>query len=470
MRKLVNIIILFWFLLPCLMVQGAIVPVEDARLIARNIYFERIQPFRIMQKENVKITEELTVSMGGQPVYYAFNIGKKEGFVIVSAEDLVYPVLGYSFEGSFRTDDHNPAFAELMNSYEVQIMDSRKGESFRFAEIEEVWDRYKDLNFAPAKDLQTVEPLCKTKWGQGTYYNDSCPGNAVVGCVAVAMGQVMVSFKWPPQGKGTYSYTHSVYGPQSANFGATTYNWNAMANQLTSPNPAVAQLLYHCGVSVDMNYSPGGSGASIYRAMESFYAFFRYNMNRRVARKNDYSDIYWKILIRAQHMNGRPVMYAGPGHAFVCDGFQYPDHFHFNWGWSGSYDGYFYLTSLKPGTSNYTSDQLAIVDNYPDTTSKSDGFGEGGKRIQEELPEVQVLPNPVSDGKVLISLMNDYEGYVTITVRNVSGQLAEEIIVYKDSEWFKYDINLFHLKNGFYILGFEMDNKVVFEKILIQRH
>ncbi len=464
-------VMLIALMLLALRVLGGIVPVEDARIIARNVYFERVQPFRTIPLEKVIITGEFTVAMAGEPVYFVFNIGNNDGFVIISADDEVYPILGYSFSGSYRTDDHHPAFAAQLNLYEEQILYVRKQESTRLAEIDEVWDKYLDEQFAPAKDIlgQTVGPLCKTKWDQDGFYNDSCPGNSVTGCVATAMAQVMKAFAWPVKGKGSYSYTHPSYGVQYANFGNTTYKWSQMTNEVVSPNAAVAQLIYHCGVSVDMNYSPGGSGASMYRAKDAFYYFFRYSPFVRLVNKSDYTDIYWKILIRAQHMNGRPVMYSGPGHAFVCDGFQYHDHFHFNWGWGGSYDGYFYLNDLRPGYYNLTNGQDAIVDNYPDTATKYEQIGEGGMRSLLEGDLVQFNPNPSPDGRIRLTMMNDYTGDVTITVFDPSGRMKEQLVIRKEHEWEVADVNFEHLGSGFYLARIQIGNQTINQRFIINR-
>lgn len=456
------------FLVVTFNVDGRIVPLEEARSIARNLYFERVQSFRSIAPEQVKISEEFTVSMAGEPVYYVFNIGIEEGFVIISADDRVFPVLAYSFSGRYNTDDHNPAFQSWMQIYEEQILDCRGKELFRYAEIEEAWEKYSRDDFSPAKNIQTVGPICKTTWNQGKYYNDSCPSNSLTGCVATAMAQVMKAFNWPPKGKGSYSYSHSYYGLQSANFGNTTYKWNEMPNVVTSPNPAVAQLMYHCGVSVDMSYSPGGSGASMYSAKDAFIFYFRYSPFIRLEQKNSFTDIYWKILIRAQHMNDRPVMYSGPGHAFICDGFQYPDHFHFNWGWGGSYDGYYYMTSLRPGSHNYTNGQDAIVDCYPDSTKAIEGAGEGAKRISDN-DEIQIMPNPVTDGALTLAMINDYTGDVVVTITNVAGQVFDRFIISKESEWSKTELNLGYLTNGFYMMHLEAGQETYRKKFLVSR-
>jgi hypothetical protein len=65
------------------------------------------------------------------------------------------------------------------------------------------------------------------------------------------------------------------------------------------------------------------------------------------------------------------VGYGTGGHSFVCDGYQ-GDYFHFNWGWGGACDGYYYLHDLTPGLRNFNDDQMAVFSIRP-----GDGDGNG---------------------------------------------------------------------------------------------
>ncbi|MBO7629572.1 MAG: C10 family peptidase, partial [Bacteroidales bacterium] len=60
-----------------------------------------------------------------------------------------------------------------------------------------------------SKNAQTVDPLITAKWGQGSPYNALCPPNTPVGCVAVAMGQVMRYWGYPEHGIDSHSYTYN---------------------------------------------------------------------------------------------------------------------------------------------------------------------------------------------------------------------------------------------------------------------
>ncbi len=211
-----------------------------------------------------------------------------------------------------------------------------------------------------SRDFDNVDPLLSTLWNQGTYYNQLCPtdpngpgGHVWAGCVATAMGQVMKYHDHPDQGTGSHSYYAAGYGTQSANFGVTTYEWSSMPNQINSNNLPIATLLYHLGVSVDMQYSPNGSGAYSSDARDALVDYFSYSPNAQLLPKNSFPIETFIYKLQNELNLNRPVYYSGSGsgggHAFVCDGYQGDDYFHFNWGWSGYGDGYFYLNNLNPG-------------------------------------------------------------------------------------------------------------------------
>jgi len=206
-------------------------------------------------------------------------------------------------------------------------------------------------------------------------------GHAFGGCVATAMAQIMKYHAYPTQGIGSRTYSDpvnrnyysdipgSAYGTQSADFGNTVYNWAAMPNAISGSNYEIARLIYHCGVSVDMNFGPEGSSGSTSTASDSLKKYFKYDDSVSFFSKSGYTDATWISMLRADLDAGRPILYSGSGtgggHAFVCDGYQATNHFHFNWGWGGYLDGYFYLTALTPEGRNYTNDQDAVLNILP---------------------------------------------------------------------------------------------------------
>jgi len=331
------------------------------------------------------------------PLFYVFNVTGSHGFIIISADDIIPPVLAYSSETSFIADNIPPNVAAWLKGYEDQISYAISSNLEPAPEVQSQWAA---LNAGPLhrnvlKSTRGVAPLITTLWDQSPFYNALCPFDntynqlTVTGCVATAMAMVMKYHNYPQTGVGSYSYNTNRYGTLSANFGATTYNWSAMPNNVTSSNTAVATLMYHCGVSVKMDYnvgSKGGSAAYVVASDSPFCVenalkdYFGYASTLQGVKKSSYTDSQWISLLKTELDASRPMVYAGEGteggHCFVCDGYNDSTYFHFNWGWSGSYDGYFLLTNLNPegtgtggGSGSYTTGQQAVIGIRPPSST-----------------------------------------------------------------------------------------------------
>lgn len=354
---------------------------------------------------NMELTYAITGNSPGavDTLLYVFNTGS--GFVMVAAEDAVSPILGYSTTSRFEhtTRSIPPALAKWLEGYRQQISYARAHNLAATPEITAHWERL--LAGAPGSGPKlkatAVTPLLETTWDQSPYYNELCPWDddydeqTVTGCVATAMAQVMKYWNYPATGSGFHSYNHPNYGTLSANFGATTYDWAAMPNNVTGPNAAVATLMYQVGVSVDMGYnvgSEGGSGAYVIESASpvthcSEYAlknYFGYKPSMQGIRRSYYTDLQWMNLIKNEINESRPIIYAGfgggGGHCFVADGYDNNDFIHFNWGWGGYFDGYFESHALNPGgtgtgggTGGFNSGHQAIIGVEPIDTATSTG-------------------------------------------------------------------------------------------------
>ena len=323
----------------------------------------------------------------GDAAFYVFNAG--DGFVIVAADDCATPILAYSDKGSFNSEDIPPAMQAYLEGFVEQIEYGIENNISADEKTAQQWKLAKTTGrISENRDANTVGPLVTATWWQNTYYNRMCPedpkssddGHVLVGCVATAMGEIMHYYKWPETGNGTHSYKPSGYPTQTANFGATTYDWNNMPNKLISTSTetqinAVALLLWHCGVSVNMNYGLNASGANSVNVPNALLSYFRYSTELSYAEKKDYDDAVWLAMVKACLDKGRPLYYSAAsvnasgvrsGHAFVCDGYDADHKLHFNWGWNGSSDGYFALNAMNTGSFKFKFQHAAIFNIHPD--------------------------------------------------------------------------------------------------------
>lgn len=319
------------------------------------------------------------------PYLYVFN--HENGFVIVAADDRAYPILGYG-EGVFDVNNIPDGLRYYLGFYGRQIQYAIDNEWTADEEVAAQWELLRKEGVTMKTRMEkSVNPLLSTTWNQDypyNYYAPSCTsywlGNhCYAGCVATAMSQVMKFWNWPETGVGEHSYNTSTYpgggAALSANFGETTYNWSIMPNQLGSQAneaaQAVALLMYHCGVSVDMDFTPQGSGAQTGDVPTALSEYFRYGECANMKSRDSYSKAKWEDMLMAQLDRGIPFVYAGSdtdgGHAFNCDGYNNNRMFHFNWGWSGQYNNtYYQIDALNTGNGSFNLYQRAVFEIMPD--------------------------------------------------------------------------------------------------------
>ncbi|MDO8366982.1 MAG: C10 family peptidase [Saprospiraceae bacterium] len=312
--------------------------------------------------------------------FYIFNVNYTRGFVIVAGDDAVTPILGYSDAGPFDPNDIPINMEKWLEHYRHEIFFIVENKIKATGPIQSEWKTLRSTVPINNADNSSVDPLLTTTWDQSPYYNELCPGGSVTGCVATAMAQIMKYWNHPVSGQGEHSYLENDYGTLYANFGATIYGWFNMPNNLNSNNDDVAKLMYHCGVSVNMDYSPSVSGTYSENVPGALINYFSYDSGCNLVNQGSYSDAGWVAMFKGELDAGRPVQHSGSGnggaHAFVCDGYDDNNKFHINWGWGGGSNGYFIMNSLNPtflgigsgSGGGYSTNQKAIIGIKPNAT------------------------------------------------------------------------------------------------------
>ena len=316
--------------------------------------------------------------------FYLFA-SEQGGFVLVAADDCVVPILGYSTTNVFDVKGMPAHVADWLSGYEEQIayfvrQDARlRSSGLQCGDdngniVAQQWKLLLAGQNLEQTNNSSVSPLLSTTWNQSPYYNDLCPvdydnytGHAYAGCVAIATAQVMKYWNHPSVGYGSMTYYHDTYGNLSANFGGTTYQWSGMPNALSSSSTssqinAVATLVYHVGVAVNMDYGPDGSGAKTISngdpvqpsAENALKNNFKYSSSLHSIHRSDYAPEEFASILCTELDNSRPIIFSGrdvdAGHAFVLDGYDIYGNFHVNWGWGSYCDGYYAMGALNPST------------------------------------------------------------------------------------------------------------------------
>lgn len=386
---------------------------EDAALVADH-FMNVASSSAHGQKAPAKRMVMKTAAAAEENQFYIYENADGEGWVMVAANDVVRPILAYSETGHFRTDNMPVNVKGWLQSYNKQIKYVEQNYPEASEEIQQEWKKLRS-GARQVKASVVVSPLIKTGWDQDSPYWNSCPKKGstycYTGCVATAMAQVMNYWQWPKQGTGSHSvkYNGTTY---TANFGNTTYDWNNMLDSYsgsatTAQKTAIATLMLHCGIAVDMQYgtsSEGGSaaytidyngyfsGKGTMCAETALQQFFGYNSETvtgycRDGESNPYmkkwSRTEWIAMLKVELNASRPIMYAGCGyetpgdeesvygHSFVCDGYDSDNKFHFNWGWGNWCDGYYDVDAMvtnDPGSGggngeyNYYQDVIIGIE------------------------------------------------------------------------------------------------------------
>ena len=365
MRKL----LLLFFLLVFALAEGREITESEAAVIASEFFNMSGQnPQRKGSPRAVKPDSKKSAETVGEArPYYIFNADDSCGFVIVSGDDEMKPVVGYSVSGSVAGTTLPPQLEAYLAGYEKQLALMRSGDARR----------------AATAGGQAVAPLITSKWGQGEPYNMLCPMTgsmqgahwvefqSLTGCVATAMAQVMNYHEFPPKGHGTFSHPSNELN--TIDLSKSTYDWVNMKDSYSgsytdAEADAVARLMFDAGLSVNTSYKGSGSGAYPGDIAPALLRNFNYSKDARFLLREAFTSQEWVDMIRENLLAKRPIIYGAEDHEFVCDGIDSNDYLHISWGWYGSYDGYFDMNALEPygaGGVNYYRDQDMIAYIHP---------------------------------------------------------------------------------------------------------
>lgn len=307
---------------------------------------------------------EITLS---QQSYFVFPNANSKGFTIVSGDDRLPEIVGYSSQGSYDENNLPEGFISFMKAYQNLYNKVNLGDAEALKNLAEI-KAWRNKKNASAASTSAVAPLLgNIEWDQTSPYNNMCPKYdsvhvAATGCVATAMAQVMAYYKYPKQLKADIPGYVNRWNGIPMEIPTITqeegiYDWDNMlpkynkeANATQQQKDAVAKLMYHCGAAVRMSYGPE-SGAAVSSSKLAKYFGYDADLMMDLSRSSFTLD-KWMQIIDTELAAGRPVLYGGQssenGHQFICDGKDENGLYHINWGWSGNQNAYFDLSILNP--------------------------------------------------------------------------------------------------------------------------
>ncbi len=405
------------------------------------------------EASSAKAKSKRVKSVSGEvSAYYVFPNGEGKGFTVVSGDDRLPEVVGYSDKGTYDEENLPSNYVGFMKAYEEMVGQLDNGDSRASASIAEA----KALRGSGYQQPIVAPLLGSIQWNQMIPYNNMCPmynstNRSVTGCVATAMAQVMMYYQYPKtlQADIPAYVTRTKYLSIPQINKGESYDWDNMLPQYASNEPlnytdaqaaAVAKLLYHCGVACEMDYGPS-SGANVTPAILSTY--FGYDsdlmqdLNRDVFTLAEWSQIMDKELSAR-----RPILYSGRssdgGHEFVCDGTDGNGLYHINWGWGGYQDGYFDVTILNPDKGGAGSGNAP--DGYNQYCSMIVGIApDNNGKVDEPLVDVAPVVM-IGSGNSSLGFIKSTRNKVTDTFRVTTNNLLSNQSAQDFTGYFAYGI------------------------------
>ena len=354
--------------------------------------------------------------------FRVFNVGKGEGYVVVSGDDRMPDVLGYSDEGTFDAENIPDNLHEWLQHYtkQYELLQTQEG-------VEAVSRQ--------SSEREAISPMLECLWDQNKPFNRQCPDIAgiptITGCVATAMSQIMYYHQWPQKTtKRIPGYTTKTHKFKVPAIDVTTIDWDNIVPEYTdnatdAQQEAVSTLMKLCGTAIGMDYDFFESSTSLDTVIYALTTYFDYYEDMNEIAKKHYPSDLWNHIIYNELANRRPVLYGGfsqsGGHAFVIDGYDKDDYFHVNWGWGGKSNGYFLLSVLN----GYNDGQSAII-------------GIRTPNLDPETPEAYVVLNKAS-GDFVFRYDNQRNNYL-------SNSNMETYTVSRKAPWRNTGRKVFHVR------------------------
>lgn len=349
--------------------KSFVVKSDLAEQIANELDLDKLAGLNLKTQVERNIESiDVVYSDNGDTDFYIINFEEDNGFVIISADKRIMPVLAYSNKGKFKTENVEGGVKAWLKDNKSYLKRIRKGEAVPEENVNDLWNTYARFEPIPTEPsgpgdsddpdggggttptlISTTSkgPFLLTQWGQGDGYNDYIPNNGLTGCASTAMAQVMRYYKHP-----------------------ANYNWDSL--DLDFPTENTAYIMWWIGenIGIDYGYNESTIGVNEFKVdvVNVFENVFDYST---AAHYVDYNNNY-TILINELN-NDRPILMGGMdpdegGHIWVCDGYFKNVYttfstlfFHINWGWEGDYNGYFASNQFNPGSADFDQNMGCIT-------------------------------------------------------------------------------------------------------------
>ncbi len=363
-------------------------------------------------QQEIKMVSRYESGVDAKTPVAVFQSSEK-GFVVIIGTDEEHIVAGYSLTGDFNKDQAPDALLTLLSYYE---------------EREEIYSNTQ-AQLKSSSSFTPISPLLDSKNIALNQFNHTEVGGCYSGCVATAFAQIMAYHQYPERGVGSHCYIHPEFGEICADFEDFYLDWENMTGD------DYKLLSYHVGIAMDMGYCNDGDLESApmthdyHEALQNHYNYHvyeGYNDTKYLQNELEHN--------RPVYLGINPYEVYGPGHAVVVDGLDAEGRFHINFGWGGSYNGYFLLNS-------YTNPIIAGVRKYSSNIARALYISPTRFSLNEQDSLALVAINESFNNSLGWDMTQDFHKLPGVTIMN--GRVTElriNKLDYKNEGYFPHAI------------------------------
>lgn len=350
--------------------------------------------------------------------YFVFNNGSNQGWTIVSGDDRMPEVLGYSDSGTLDLDNLPAPVLDLFSGFELMYNNLGTAETTSTSAV------------GPRKTGTTnlaIGPLLTTSWSQfSPYYNltpTSSGTHTATCCVATALAQILYYLYYTQGGQSSTTFTNSISVNGRTASAPRTYDWSSMlpsylGEYTDAQATAVATLMRDCGYALSVTY--GVSESTAYTSAVTSVGPTYFGLASGASYNNCSSATAFFSAIDTELNNYRPCQVVGNGHSFVCDGRSADgNYYHFNFGYGGG-DG-FYCAGAYNGYDQYSD--MAVATGLRLAGSSSSSTAKQGLEVAYNSAIKTAGNRPVGTipGMYQLSYYNTLKGYLDTAKGVING-------------------------------------------------
>jgi hypothetical protein len=432
-------------------------------------------------------TTQLLITDQGDELGYIYTL-YPTGYLVMTNNQSLPPVIAYSKRSVFSVKDekYNPLKEMLvsditnriqhLNLIPENIREENRSDWKTLLEQGPVYQRFQQW---PPEGSTSTGGWLETNWTQSYPYNKFCPMDnitglrSIAGCPSIAISMI-INYQCNLNGtlfNDDDDYWHS-YAGRSYWIDDDSAGWDfpsfPLLNQFFASieqkylngsslkEDEIAALVFGCGVAAQQVYTSQVSGT--FGVDQAYDSFLRFGYQDASLIYDTDTSFYTQM--RDDIITAMPVLLAvlsntgQGGHNLVADGYNTDEYFHLNFGWGGSYNGWYLLPEEIP--YNLTIIEGAITD-------IGDAYVAIDETEVDDPLEVSIFPNPAKDKLSVICNDLTTQGG-TITILSIDGKELLRRDLNPGTEFIELDLGF--LSNGIYLGKIKIGERSLTKKIV----